>query len=98
MNSNGTVFMFHVRLPSKDGKWNTWHRSQHDAADLAMIQWIRMTSNKDIGGYDFKTSARKTEPDWGKLPPFKELLRIAFRDFIIDAPDHPYIRRLRDEG
>jgi hypothetical protein len=98
MNSNGTVFVFPVRLAGEDGKWNSWHRSQHDAASLAMSQWIRMISNKDIGGYNLKTSNRKTEPDWSVLPPFKELLRIAFRDFIIEAPDHPYIRRLRDEG
>jgi hypothetical protein len=97
-NSNGTTLIFPVRLAGKDGKWNSWHRSQHDAATLAMGQWIRMLSNKDIGGYDIKTSNRKTEPDWSKLPPFNELLRIAFRDYKIETPDHPYIRRLRDEG
>ena len=41
-NSNGTMFIFPVRLASQDGKWNSWHRSQHDAATLAMAQWIRM--------------------------------------------------------
>jgi hypothetical protein len=97
-NSNGTTFIFPVRLAGKDGKWNSWHRSQHDAATLAMEQWIRMLSNKDIGGYDIKTSGRKAEPDWGTLPPFNELLRIAFRDFKIEVSDHPYVRRLRDEG
>jgi hypothetical protein len=97
-NTNTTTFLFPVRLPGKDGKWNTWHRSQHDAAGLAMTQWIRMISNKDLGGYDIKTSSRKSEPDWSKLPPFNELLKTAFRDFIINTPDHPYVRRLRDEG
>jgi hypothetical protein len=97
-NSNGTPFIFPVRLAGKDGKWNSWHRSQHDAATLAMEQWIRMLPNKDIGGYDIRTSNRKTEPDWSTLPPFNELLRIAFRDFKIETPDHPYVRRLRDEG
>jgi hypothetical protein len=38
-NSNGTTFIFPVRLAGKDGKWNSWHRSQHDAATLAMEQW-----------------------------------------------------------
>jgi hypothetical protein len=97
-NSNGTTFIFPVRLATPDGKWNSWHRSQHDAATLAMGQWIRMLSNKDIGGYNIKTSTRKTEPDWRALPPFSELLRIAFRDYLIETPDHPYVRRLRDEG
>jgi hypothetical protein len=98
INSNGTVFIFPVRLASPDGKWNSWHRSQHDAAELAASQWIRMMSNKDIGGYNLRSSTRKAEPDWSTLPPFKELLRIAFRDFKIETPDHPYIRRLRDEA
>lgn len=98
INSNGTVFIFPVRLASPDGKWNSWHRSQHDAAELATSQWIRMISNKDLGGYNLRTSVRKAEPDWSALPPFKELLRIAFRDFKIETPDHLYIRRLRDEG
>jgi hypothetical protein len=95
-NSNGTTFMFPVRLADREGKWNTWHRSQHDAATLAMSRWIRMISNRDIGGYNLKTSTRKTEPDWSALPSFSELLRIAFRDYLIETPDHPYVRRLRD--
>jgi hypothetical protein len=60
-----------------------------------------MDSNDLESGYRriyLKTSDRKAEPDWSKLPPFKELLRIAFRDFKIESSDHPYIRRLRDEG
>jgi hypothetical protein len=97
-NSNGTTFIFPVRLAGEDGKWNSWHRSQHDAAELAMTQWIRMVSNKDLGGYNLKTSPRKAEPDWDSLPPLKELLRIAFRDFVVASADHPYVRRLRDEG
>jgi hypothetical protein len=97
-NSNGTTFIFPIRLAGKDGKWNSWHRSQHDAATLAMAQWIRMVSNKDLGGYNIKTSGRKAEPDWGMLPPFNELLRIAFRDYLIETIDHPFVRRLRDEG
>jgi hypothetical protein len=99
INTNKTVFLFPVRLMSPDGKWNSWHRSQHDAAELAINDWVRMTSNKDIGGYDIKLSpAKRPEPDWTILPPFNELLRIAFRDFKIETLDHPYVRRLRDEG
>jgi hypothetical protein len=98
INTRATPFLFAVRLMTPDGKWNSWHRSQHDAAMLAIDEWLRMTSNKDIGGYDLKISpSRRANPDWSVLPSFSELLRIAFRDFKIETADHPYIRRLRDE-
>jgi hypothetical protein len=98
INRNGTVFLYPVRLQEPDGKWNSWHRSQHEAAELAMKGWLRMTSNKDIGGYDLREAiANFAKPDWGDLPPFNKLVRIAFRDFLIDNVEHVYLKRLRGE-
>jgi hypothetical protein len=94
-----TVFLFPVRRPGRDGKWNSWHRSQQDAAKRAMCSWVRMTANKDIGGYDLRegTFGNFTNPDWADLPPFRELVKIAFRDFLIDSVDHLHLKRLRGQ-
>jgi hypothetical protein len=87
-----------VRQPGRDGKWNSWHRSQQEAAERAMRAWLRMIANKDIGGYDLlETVGNFANPDWADLPPFVELVRIAFRDFLIDGVDHLHLKRLRGE-
>jgi hypothetical protein len=49
VNRNKTVFIFHVQMQEPDGKWNSWHRSQNEAAEFGMKEWARMISNKDIG-------------------------------------------------
>jgi hypothetical protein len=36
------------------------------------------------------------EPNWPELP-FKELLRVAFKDKYINSLDHPILRKLRGE-
>jgi hypothetical protein len=41
--------------------------------------------------------AQLAEPVWPDLPPFGEILRIAFRDRRIDSLEHPILRRLRGE-
>jgi hypothetical protein len=98
INRAKTVFLFPVRQQERDGKWNYWHRSQQDAAELAMRNWLRMISNKDIGGYDLvEAPGIFTGPDWGDLPSFAELMRIAFRDFLVDDVDHIHLKRLRGE-
>ena len=37
------------------------------------------------------------EPEWPPLP-FAEILRIAFRDYNIDSPEHPIVKRLLGRG
>jgi hypothetical protein len=98
INKQRTIFLFPVRLQERDGKWNSWHRSQYDAAERARQTWLRMISYKDIGGYDLlEAPGNFAKPDWSDLPSFAELLRIAFRDFLIDDVDHIYLKRLCGE-
>jgi hypothetical protein len=50
-----------------------------------------------LGAYRVEEStAIRDDPSWPDLP-MRELLRIAFRDNLISAPDHPVLRRLRGE-
>ena len=47
-----------------------------------------------LGAYEiFEASAKIPDPDWPELP-FVGLLKIAFRDRLIDRPDHPVILQL----
>ena len=95
INRQGVVRLWPVRLPDPDGKRNAWHRSAEAAADIAMRGWVRITANISLGAYEvFETSANIPDPTWPELP-FTELLKIAFRDRLVDRPDHPVILQLR---
>jgi hypothetical protein len=51
-----------------------------------------------LGAYDvFQATGDLPEPEWPGLP-FRELLRVAFRDRFIQSEDHPVLRRLRGEA
>jgi hypothetical protein len=91
----GTLFLWPVRLPAADGRKNEWHRSAHEGAELAMSKWIRVGANMNLGAYEFATALNGlADPAWPDIT-FNEVLKIAFRDRIIDNPDHPVIKRLR---
>ena len=51
----------------------------------------------DLGAYEiFAAIGTIPDPVWPESP-FNELLRIAFRDRIIDDPEHPVVKRLRGQ-
>ncbi|MDB5340537.1 MAG: hypothetical protein JWN70_6156 [Planctomycetaceae bacterium] len=97
LNRQGVLFFWPIRLPGADGKLDEWSRSAAEAADLARGRWIRVASNMSLGAYEvFTTSAALPDPIWPDKP-IHELLRIAFKDRVIDTFDHPVLRRLRGE-
>jgi hypothetical protein len=90
----GIVFLWPVTIPP-GGRSNEWWRSAREAAELATKKWTRIKANVSLGGFDvYEAQGRIPEPEWPDLP-FQELLRIGFRDRIIDRTDHPVIHRLR---
>ena len=97
VNRQGVVFLWPVRLPGPDGKIDQWSKSAMEAATMAMTGWIRMASNMALGAYDcWETTAPLPEPQWPDMP-FKELLKVAFKDHYLDTLDHPVLKRLRGE-
>jgi hypothetical protein len=91
----GVVFFWPVTVPPPDAKANEWWRSSREAAELAIVHWIRMKANMNLGAYEmFEAEGQIPEPEWPSLS-YQELLRIGFRDRMIDRVDHPVIRRLR---
>jgi hypothetical protein len=95
INRQGVVFFWPVRLPSPDGKDLDWWRSAREAAARAVDRWVRLKANMSLGAYDvFEAEAIKAEPEWPELGLW-ELVKIAFKNNLIDHPDHPAIDRLR---
>ena len=95
INRQGTVFFWPVRLPTPDGKDMDWWRSGREAAELAMKGWVRCERNMNLGAYDmWAAEVNMPAPEWPELS-YYDLIKIAFRDHLIDRIDHPVIKRLR---
>jgi hypothetical protein len=47
-----------------------------------------------LGAYEIVEAATTAEPEWPAVS-FRELLRIGFRDRLVDRLDHAVIKRLR---
>jgi hypothetical protein len=92
---SGVLFLWPVRVPASNGRANNWHLSAALAAEQAMKNWIRMRANMSLGAYEiFLAESEIPDPEWPTFS-FQELYQIAFRDRLIDRPDHPVIKRLR---
>jgi hypothetical protein len=84
-----------VRLPSEDGRLDQWSQSALLAAEIAETRWIRVASNMSLGAYEvFTAQMDLPDPEWPEVS-FQEILKIAFKDKIIQSIDHPVIQRLR---
>jgi hypothetical protein len=95
MNRQGVVFLWPVRLPGPDGRHDPWNKSALQAAEMAMKNWVRVVSNRSLGGYDvYAATADWPEPEWPELS-FRQLLEIAFADKLIRSLDHPVIQKLQ---
>jgi hypothetical protein len=98
INRQGVLFLWPIRLPGADGKVDDWSRSAMDAANEAMSHWVRVTANMVLQAYEIAVaSGRFAELEWPEIT-FQEIIKIAFRDKMIDDWDHPVLRRLRGEA
>jgi hypothetical protein len=95
ISRQGVLRLWPVAFPEADGRRNDWARSAVDAADHAMRRWVRLVANMSLGAYEiYEAQGQLPEPEWPDLA-FGEMLKIAFRDRIIDRPDHPVVQRLQ---
>jgi hypothetical protein len=93
INRQGVLFLWQVRLPGLDGKFSQWSRSAMEAAEMAMRVWTRVRANMSLGAYDMvEATGQLSEPEWPDFP-FPEILRVGFRDRIVDRTDHPVLQR-----
>jgi hypothetical protein len=97
VNRQGVLFVWPVRLPGVDGKVDEWSRTALQGADMATKGWVRITANMALGSYEvWQATASLPEPAWPDLS-LREILRVAFKDRLIETLDHPVLRRLRGE-
>jgi hypothetical protein len=95
MTRQGTLFFLPLRLPGPDGKDMEWWRSLREHADRAKMRWIRVVPNRDLGAYEALQGAENlNEPEWPELG-FWDLIKIAFKEFLITDINHPVVKRLR---
>ncbi len=90
----GTLFLWPIRMPGADGRLDSWNQSAHTAAQHAMRGWIRVQSNRQLGGYEiFAAAGGIPDPEWPEKS-MQELVQLAFRNNYIKDPDHPVLQAL----
>jgi hypothetical protein len=81
-----------IPLPGPNGVRNPWHESLIQAVERAKSVWLRISANKDVGGYDiYEATAKLPDPVWPDTT-MDELLETAFWGRIITDPDHPVVQ------
>jgi hypothetical protein len=92
----GNPFLWRIRVPPEDGREpNPWLLSNRAAAEQAMDKWIRVASDIHAGAYKiFVHEGQPPDPVWPQES-FLELLKLGFKNRMIDRPDHPIILQLR---
>ena len=92
IDRQNNVFLIPIPLPGPNGVRNPWHESLLQAVLRAKLVWLRITANKDLGGYEiFEATAKLPDPIWPDIT-IDELLAIAFRGRIITTTDHPLVQ------
>jgi hypothetical protein len=94
----GALFLWPLNLPREDGRTDEWTRTGLEAVGMATKGWVRVQADMNVGGYSVaQPCASLPDPEWPALS-LREILRIAFRERMIDTLDHPILRRLRGEA
>ncbi len=99
INRSHVIFIWpvNVNVPGARGRTNNWYDSAQQTANLAMRSWVRMSANMSLGAYEVAVaSAVLPDPIWPEES-FRDLLRIAFKNFLISDMGHPVLLRLRGE-
>ena len=97
VSGSGVLILSPIGLPDADGKANSFNRSREEAYRKAETDWIRISANKDLGGYDlWKPEVPLPEPDWPSPPAtLHEALSVGFKGRYINDPDHPILNQLK---
>jgi hypothetical protein len=95
ISRQGVTILWPVPLPDEGGRRNAWGETTREACELAKFSWVRVAPDMSLGAYRiYEAEGQLSEPVWpDKTLP--ELLKLAFRDRIIDSADHPVVKRLR---
>jgi hypothetical protein len=94
MLRSGILILWPLTIPQADGgRGRSWHESAMVARDHAKRMWVKVISNRSLGGYRvFPAEGHIPDPVWPDRT-IEELLEVAFRDRIIRSMDHPIVRK-----
>lgn len=88
-------FVWRVGIPLDGAKDNKYWESAREIADIAKSEWLRIATS--AGCYEHykpaPTTGKIPEPEWPEVS-FGEILRLAFKNHVIDSMDHPIMRAL----
>lgn len=97
INRQKVLFVWPIRLPGEDGRHDEWNASALEAAQMAQMDWIRISANMSLGAYEiYQATGDLPEPEWPEMN-FSKILETAFKGRFITDLDHPALRRLRGE-
>ena len=92
-----TLGLWPIRLVGADGRSYDWWTTAHEAAAEAMKGWIRIEPDMAAGSnniYVPQDPSVMLSPEWPDLA-MPEILRLAFKDRVIEGPDHIVLKKLR---
>jgi hypothetical protein len=88
-------FLWVNGMEDEEGKLNSWHASTRDVIEVARDTWISVRSEMQSSGYTYRPDDDQSkEPLWPDLT-WAQILRLAFRNYIIRDENHPIVRSLR---
>jgi hypothetical protein len=95
MTRQGVLLLWPLKLPTEGQRYSGWTETAREAAELAKTKWVRLAADMGLGGYRlYQAEGELSEPVWPDKP-LTEIMKIAFRERIVDSENHPVIRRLR---
>ena len=98
MTIQGAVFLWETAMRGEETNANQWILSAWNAQGIAQDKWIRVVSNRQNASYDVKVSESDLGDPVYPEEQFDEILRVAFRNKVIETLDHPILKKLRGES
>ena len=90
----GNVLVWPVpQAEDRGGQWNT---SQQTAYESGRTKWTNMAAGR--GRYDVVSIDNPKSIDWDAFPPYRDILRQACAERLIESFDHPLLRKLAGES
>ncbi len=91
----GSKFLWELKLPTPSGSRGSerWSETRLTVAKAAQTTWLKPVADMTDGGYHYDQPLDPSafpDPDWSNVE-FGDLIRIAYKDRIIDSMDHPAV-------
>ncbi len=85
-------FVWKIRLPLDGARDNDYWRTAREIADMCKTEWLRVYAEGGCYAY-VRPNGKMPEPIWPEVS-FGEILRLAFKNRVIDSMEHPIMQNL----